>query len=608
MSRRDASSPNEPPKRKFSAEGLRRLRLLLTYVRPYRGRFAVGLVFLVLSSLTTLAFPKVIGDLVDAALRGKGTLFSDIDQLALALLGLVVVQAVFSFFRILLFVQVSERSLADLRKDVFARLMSLGMNFFGQRRVGELSSRLAADVTQIKDTFTTTLAEFLRGIANLLLGVGIILFLSVKLSLVMLATFPVMVVVAIFFGRYIRKLSRRAQDRLADANVVVEESLQGIQNVKAYTNEWFELRRYRRAIDEMVRVSLMGATYRGAFSAFIISAIFGAIVVVLWYGASLIESGEMTVGELTSFLIYTSFIGAAVGGFGDHFAQLQRTIGATERIQDLLQQDGAEAIQIQEATEIAPEHRLRGDVAFRDVRFHYPGREDTPVLRGIRFHVQPGQNIALVGTSGAGKSTLAHLLLRFYEPTAGHIEFDGRPAESFPLSALRAQMAIVPQEVMLFGGTIHENIAYGKLDATGEEVIDAARQAHADAFIREFPEGYDTLVGERGVKLSGGQRQRIAIARALLRDPAILILDEATSSLDSASEALVQEALQNLMRGRTSFVIAHRLSTIRHVDRILVLHGGKLVESGTHEELMAHPDGHYRSLASLQLGPEPEHL
>jgi ABC transporter fused permease/ATP-binding protein len=594
-----ANSQQDEQKPKLNKRSLSKLRVLLRYVRPYRRQFVLGLIFLVFSSLTTLVFPKVIGDLVDSALRDKGSgYFGSIDQLALFLLAILGVQAVFSFLRIYLFVTVSERSLADLRKDLYSRMLHLPMQFFSKHRVGELSSRIASDISLIKDTFSTTLAEMLRGAANLVLGIGLILFISPRLTLLMVVTFPLLIIAAIYFGRFIRKISKTVQDRLADTNTVVEETLQGIQNVKAFANERHEISRYNSGITSMVNEALRGARYRGLFSSFVIFAVFGTIVLIMWYGAGLIRDDLLTVGELTSFLIYTTFVGAAAGSFGEQFSQLQRTIGATERIQEILGEE-QEPLQLNPAQETPLQ--LKGSVAFQEVHFSYPGREDVEVIRGMNFAIAPGQKTALVGTSGAGKSTIVSLILRFYDPDSGQVLIDGQPARAYDLTSLRRQMALVPQDVILFGGSIRENIAYGDLHADEEAIREAARQANAHDFIEAFPEGYDTVVGERGVKLSGGQKQRIAIARAILRDPAILILDEATSSLDSESEQLVQAALENLMAGRTAIIIAHRLSTIRDADQILVLRRGQIAEQGTHTELMAHENGIYRSLASLQL-------
>ncbi|MDX2062354.1 MAG: ABC transporter transmembrane domain-containing protein [Bacteroidia bacterium] len=594
---RGRSAAEERPKGKLSAKGVREVLGLLRYLYPYRLAFGLGLLFLVASSLTTLAFPQLIGELLNSAMAGGPTAvanFENLNRTGLLLLGILVLQAVFSFCRILLFVSVGERAMADLRRDLFGHLLYLPMPFFNRSRVGELTSRLSSDISLIQDTFTTTVAELLRGTVHILVGVGLLVYISGTLTLVMLATFPVVIVVAMVFGRYIRKLARRGQDKLAEATTVVEESLQGIQNVKAYTNEPFELSRYSKALSEAVRLALRGSWYRGGFSSFIIFALFGAIVLVIWQGAHLVQRGELTLGDLTKFLLYTMFVGGAIGSLGEMVTQLIRTIGATERVRELL----AEPSEPKAPAPASP--RLSGAIRFDDVSFTYPTRAEVPVLRSVSFAVQPGEKVALVGPSGAGKSTLVALLLRFFEPDSGTLWIDDRPAHTYPVGELRGHMAVVPQEVLLFGGTIRENIAYGKLEATEAEIIDAAQQANAWQFIQSFPEGLDAVVGDRGVKLSGGQRQRIAIARAVLRNPSILLLDEATSSLDAESERLVQEALEKLMEGRTTFIIAHRLATVRSVNHIVVLDRGQIVEQGTHQSLMAVPGGLYQSLAKLQ--------
>lgn len=473
------------------------------------------------------------------------------------------------------------------------------MDFFAQRRVGELSSRISADLSQIQDALTFMLAEILRGVVTLLAGIGLILFISAKLTLVMLSVIPVVVVFAVLFGRYIQKLSRDAQDRLADSNTIVQESLQGIANVKAFSNEWYELNRYRKSLWKVVDVSVRNGRVRGLFISFMLFSLFSAITLVVWYGVGLMQAGELSFGDLTAFVVYTSFVGGSMAGFADVYSNLQKTLGATQRVREILKEEMESVVSSKPFVE--SEYIIHGEVEFRHVAFAYPSRKELPVLRDISLHARSGELVALVGPSGAGKSTIASLLLRFYEPDQGDILMDGRPASQIPLSALRSQMAVVPQDVLLFGGTIRENIAYGKPDADMDAIQEAARLAHADEFIRTFPEEFETVVGERGIQLSGGQRQRIAIARAILRDPAILILDEATSSLDSASESLVQQALENLMRNRTSFVIAHRLSTIRNADRIIVLEHGSVRESGTHDELVQLENGLYKNLHRLQI-------
>ena len=397
----------------------------------------------------------------------------------------------------------------------------------------------------------------------------------------------------VFELRKVREVAASTQDELAAANVIVEETLQSISTVKSFVGEAYEVNRYGKGLEKVVRVALEAAKYRGAFISFIIFALFGGIVGVMWYGASLVASGEMSVGELVSFVLYTTFIGGSIAGLGDIYSQLQKAIGSSERVVELLAEEEEAGIGVQIAA-------INGTIEFDEVGFHYPTRPEVEVLKGVSFKIQSGEKVALVGPSGAGKSTIIHLLLRFYEVAKGQIWIDGEPISHWNLASLRSKIGIVPQEVLLFGGSIRENIAYAKPTATEEEIILAAKKANAWQFISQFPEGLDTLVGERGIKLSGGQRQRVAIARAILKDPAILILDEATSSLDAESEALVQEALNELMKGRTTLIIAHRLATIRKVDRIYVLTDGKIVEEGSHQELVQDASGIYANLVRLQ--------
>ena len=556
--------------------------------------------FLLLSSLVGLAFPSFIGGLIDAA-QGKATskfLPASIQGIGILALLVLFGQGFVSFFRILWFVQVAERSLADIRRDTYFKLITLPMNFFSNRRVGELNSRISADLSQIQDTLTTTLAEMTRQIVLLIGGIAFLAIISIKLTLSLLVVLPVLIVIAIFFGRFIRKLSRKAQDKLAESNTIVEETLQGIANVKAFVNEAFEAGRYSTNIREVANIAITGAKYRGLFASFIVFGLFGAIVAVVAYGCILVSHHELSVGELFKFALYAAFVGSAMGSFPEMYANVQRAVGASERVLEILAEEG-EDVSIND-TENEIKQKISGEIAFEHVNFHYPSRTEIEVLKNVSFEAGRGQRIALVGPSGSGKSTTAALILQFYHPQSGTILFDGKPARNFSLTDIRNQVAIVPQDVLLFGGTIRENIAYGKLKASEAEVLRAAERANAHEFIKSVPEGYDTIVGERGVKLSGGQRQRIAIARALLKNPSILILDEATSSLDSESERLVQEALEELMKNRTSIIIAHRLSTIRDADKIIVLEKGKVLESGTHEELVADEKGLYRYLSQLQ--------
>lgn len=601
-------------KRKVNKEGLRKALRIFRFVRPYRRTFAVGMLFLVLSNLTTMTFPLLIGKMSEV-IEGKSPY--TIGQVTGFFFLILIFQAIFSFLRIYTFTQVSEKAMRDVRQTLYGKLVTLPIPFYEQRRVGELMSRITSDVGQLQDVLSITLAEFFRQVFTLVVGVGIIVFISPKLTLFMLATFPVLVVAALFFGRFIRKISKQAQDELAKTNVIVEETMQSINVVKAFTNERYEVGRYSEALQRVVNIALKAATWRGAFVSFVIFALFGAIVGVVWYGAQLVAGGELILSELLTFLFYTAFIGGSVGGLGDIYAQIQKTIGASERILEILEERGEVEVNefsVQRSAFSVEQYAkpqtlnpkpIEGRIEYDRVEFQYPTRPDVRVLNGVSFRADVGEKIALVGYSGAGKSTIVQLLMRYYAVGSGQIRVDGRPIESYDLTELRQNIAIVPQEVMLFGGTIFENIAYGKPNATEAEVTEAARQANALDFVMGFPEGFQTLVGERGVKLSGGQRQRIAIARAILKNPAILILDEATSSLDAESEKLVQEALDVLMESRTTIIIAHRLATIRNVDRIYVLQGGEVIESGTHDELLRRGDGLYAGLVKLQFELEP---
>lgn len=588
------------PKAKLNKQTLNNISRLVAYIKPYRGMFIAALGFLFLSSLVGLAFPSFIGALIDTA-QGKhkgGILPGTIKGILILAFSVLFLQGFVSFFRILWFVNVAERSLADIRRDTYFKLITLPMNFFSNRRVGELNSRISADLSQIQDTLTTTIAEMIRQSVLLVGGVIFMAIISIKLALAMLILVPPLIVVAIFFGRFIRKISRQAQDKLAESNTVIEETLQGIANVKAFVNEAFEAARYGKNIREVADIAIKGAKYRGMFVSFIVFCMFGAIVAIVGYACTLVNSHEITVGDLLKFALYAAFMGSAMGSFPDLYANVQKAVGASERVLEILDEKGEE-VSIREIDNVIRQ-KIEGNLSFSNVGFAYPSRPEVEVLKDVSFDAAAGQRVAIVGPSGSGKSTMAALILQFYHPQSGTILFDGKPSSDYSLTDIRNQVAIVPQDVMLFGGSIFENIAYGKLTASKDEIMQAAQRANAHQFITSFPEGYETIVGERGVKLSGGQRQRVAIARALLKNPSILILDEATSSLDSESERLVQEALEELMKDRTSIIIAHRLSTIREADKIIVLEKGKIIESGSHLELISNEQGLYRYLSGLQ--------
>lgn len=592
------SKKEEAKKLRITKAALKKSLRLYKYVKPYRGQFYLGLIFLILSSSANLAFPKYLGDLVDAVKGASPDLIrNSINEASLILIGILIIQAIVSFFRVVLFVNVTEKSLASLRQATYAHLIRLPIAFFSEKRVGELNSRISSDISLLQETFTTTLAEFIRQMIIIFGGITILLFLSPRLTLFMLAVVPVIVVIAVIFGRFIRRYSKNVQKNVAESNTIVEETLQGIFNVKAFANEFLEMMRYKSKTDDVAKIGMKGGMYRGAFSSFIVLGMFGAIVAVIWQGATMLAEGSLEEGQLFSFIIYSGFIGGSIGGLANVYSSLQKAIGATEELLEIFDEEIEELNEEETKGEL---ENFNGKIEFQNVSFEYPNRPDISVLKKIDFIAKPGDQIALVGPSGAGKSTLVSLLLRLYTPVKGQILFDDREASKYGLSEIRNEMAVVPQDVFLFGGTIRENILYGRADATEEEIIQAAEQANAWNFIQEFPDGLDTIVGERGVQLSGGQRQRVAIARAVLKNPKILILDEATSALDAESEKLVQDALDKLMKGRTSIVIAHRLATIRKADQIVVLDQGEVKEIGTHEELVRNQDGIYHNLSELQ--------
>ena len=608
---RTPSDPHaEPPaKAKLNRDGFRQFGRIAPYLRPHRLKFAVGIVLITLSGVLTLLVTRLWGQLggvgVDAS-AGQGGFelplpidAGDLQQIGIAIFIVLVVQSALSFIRIWLFGEITTRMLKALREDAFASMITQPMAFFDTRRVGDLGSRIAADIEAIRDTFTVVLAELVR--QTIIIGGGLLALMtfSWKLTLLMLGTLPVAMIAAMGFGRFIRKLSKQTQDAVAGSNTIVSETLTGIVSVKAFAREAYELARYRERVEEVRGIALRTALWRGAFASFIIVMIFGAITIVLFQGASMLKSGELNSEQFFSFLLMTGLVAGSIGGIANIFGDLQRGFGAIEEVMDLIVRDREEVdLMGSDAPRQSESHGL--SVRFDGVGFHYPNRADVQVLNGIDLELQAGETLALVGGSGAGKSTLASLISAFRAPTSGTLQVDGMAIADHDLTGLRRRMALVPQEVILFGGTIEENIRYGRPNASHDDVRQAAADALALPFIEEFPEGFDTLVGERGVQLSGGQRQRIALARAFLRDPELLLLDEATSALDAASEKAIQEALDRLMQGRTSLVIAHRLSTVRSADRIAVMEGGRIVEIGDHDTLMA-AGGRYRELVEHQL-------
>jgi ABC-type multidrug transport system fused ATPase/permease subunit len=607
MAKRRSSSPDDAPKltREQSRE---QARFLLGFLRPHKWKIIFALAILIVSSAVSLIFPALIGKLIDVVLNEESVPYP-LSAIAGALLVALVAQSVTRYYTSVTLATISENTLANLRSTLFERIIRLPMAFFDERRVGELASRMSSDLALIQETFTFTFLELLRQTVFFIGSVILISSKSLRLTGMILLVLPFLVGVALGFARSIRKYSREAQDALADSAAIVEETLQAIAGVKSFTNEQYEAGRYVATVRRGVGLALKGAKIRSAFVSFIIFALFAGIAGVIWYGGSLVRAGEMTMGDLTSFIIYTTFVGGALGSFAELFGQIQRALGASVRVRELLLEtpERSEAPQNDASNKenTSPARRFQS-VEFENVVFRYPGRKDIAALAGVSFRIAAGERVAFVGESGAGKSTTAALIQRFYDVDAGVIRFDGVPVSNISLYEARQSVGIVPQDIVLFGGTIAENIRYGNLQASDDEVWEAARLANATEFIEQFPEKLHTLVGERGVKLSGGQRQRVAIARAILKNPPILILDEATSSLDSQTESLIQEAMERLMRGRTTIVIAHRLSTIRRCDAIFVFSKGRIVEFGSHDELLANEKSLYAKLCVLQFGETQE--
>ena len=592
-------------RQKLSKDSIQKAKKIFSYLRPYRGLFAIGWVCLGVSSLIGLGFPLLMGQLLGGGSQGASpvsTMFSNfaiettnINSIALGLLGLFIIQAIFSFLRVVIFTNVTENALRDIRKDALGRLIYMPMDFFNRNKVGELTSRMSSDITQIQETLRTTIAEFFRQVVIIVGSICFLFVISWKLSLIMLATVPVMAIVAVFFGRFIKKLSVRAQDEAAVSNTIIEEALMGISNVKSFTNEFFVLKNYTKVVDSIRDLNVKSGLWRGVFVSFIILCMFGAIVFIVWKGMLMTQGVDASLSRdmFFSFVMLTVMMGASVGSLPDMYSNIQKAVGATENLMQIIHEEGE-----RELHKGAEKPEITGRIEFKNVAFSYPQRADIEVLKKITISIKQNQTIALVGSSGAGKSTIASLLLKYYNLSSGSISFDGVDSTEIDTPYLRSKMAIVPQEVILFGGTIRDNIAFGDTSASEEQIIEAAKQANAWDFISSFPDQLNTEVGDRGIQLSGGQKQRVAIARAILKNPTILLLDEATSALDSESEKSVQEALNRLMQGRTSVVIAHRLSTIRSADCIHVIDKGEIVESGTHDELLE-AKGIYSNLVNI---------
>lgn len=574
-------------------------RWILSYLLKEKAVFIPSLIALFITAILALAFPYFLKELVGSPVDGmknavpQTEIMEKINRTIIFLISALTLQAFIGFFRVQGFIRSGESALNRLRNDLFTHLLRLPIPYFQEQRAGSLSNRVSADLAIVRETLITTVPQAVRQSVTLIGGLVFIFIASWKLSLIMLGCIPVVVLLIAIFGRKVRNHSKAAQESLADAATVIEESVQNIADVKAFTNEPFEQTRYQTSLAAFLAVTFRGAKARGAFLSFIILALFGTIAFVVWYGARMYSQGGITWENFFAFILFSIFVGASLGSFPEIISQFQATSGATERLRELLDMPT-------ERTTGAADQKLTGQISLADLSFTYPSRPEIPVLENISLALPSGQRTAIVGPSGAGKSTLFSLILGFNDPTSGKLLFDNTDSQEISLESLRSQIAIVPQEVMLFGGTIHENIAYGKPTATREEIQAAATQANAHEFITDLPDSYQTMVGPRGTKLSGGQRQRIAIARAILADPKILLLDEATSALDSESERLVNQALERLMQGRTSLVIAHRLSTVRHADEILVISKGKLIEQGTHDQLLA-ANGTYKFLAETQL-------
>ncbi|UYO49925.1 ATP-binding cassette domain-containing protein [Rhodopseudomonas palustris] len=573
---------------------LKPLLSLMPYVARYRGRATLALIALIVAAATTLVVPVAVRRLIDFGFSAEGVEL--INGYFSVMLGVVVVLAAASAARYYLVMTIGERIVADVRRDVFRHLTALSPAFFDSARSGELISRLTADTTQIKSAVGASVSIALR---NMLLFVGAISMMvisSPRLSGFVLAAIPLIVIPLVAFGRWVRRLSRNAQDTLADASAYAAELVGAIRTVQAYTNERVANARFGGAVEESYEAARSSTGARALLTAIIIFIVFASVVAILWVGSHDVAIGAMSPGRLGQFILYAVFAASSLGQLSEVWGEVSAASGAAERLFEILRVKPEIAAPAQPKALPMP---VRGDVVFDNVSFSYPTRPDFLALDGLSLSIRAGEKVAIVGPSGAGKSTLFHLLLRFYDPTSGTISLDGVAINAADPQAVRERIALVPQDSVVFAATARDNIRFGRDDASELDVERAAQQAHATEFISRLPEGFDTRLGERGVTLSGGQRQRIAIARAILRDAPLLLLDEATSSLDAESEVLVQTALQQLMRDRTTLVIAHRLATVLSCDRIVVMEHGRIVEQGTHAQLVAR-GGLYARLAKLQ--------
>ena len=592
---------------------LKKKKNIFKFLTPYKKYFLFGLLFLTLSSITSLLFPYVMGELIDAATGNyKGSLDiisknifgknikllnNKINQIGIILLIILLMQGVFSFLRVYSFAIITENVLADIRISLYKKLISMPITFYDNKRAGELISRTTNDITLLQDTVSITLAELLRQISTLIIGIIILFYTTPKLTIFMISIFPLLIIIILILGRFMKKLYKKRQDQLAQTNIIFDETLHTIHTIKSFTNELLEIIKYKKSVKKVIKTALKASKYKGLLIAFIILGIFGCIVVVMWYGAILVKSGAISVGDLLSFILYTAFIGGSIAGLGEAISNINKAIGASSRLVDMLNEENEINI---DSKILKTKIYIKGGIKYKKVCFSYPTRNTIKIINNFNLNIKSGEKIALIGQSGAGKSTIIQILIRLYEVQNGSIKIDNKNIKNYDIRYLRENVGIVPQETILFGGSIKENINYGKPGSSIKEIKKAAYQANALKFIEKLPEKFNTLVGERGIKLSGGQRQRIAIARAIIKNPKILILDEATSSLDIISEKKIQIALRVLMKNKTTIIIAHRLSTIKKVDKIYIIQYGKITESGKHEVLKKNKNGIYNKLLKLQ--------